>query len=506
MKLNLRVKSYKGETPADSLSISLDQQSATIGRLKDNTLILPDAMRYLSGHHAKVEYQAPDYYIVDSSTNGVYINHSPTPLGNGNRAKLHNQDLITMGDYDISIEISGENQQLPVNDFDDPFASTSRPLEHDALEFPDDPFSDITSDPIKQMIESNELMPEDWKNDQGKTPDPFDIPSADSAQDEAEQRMEFDHVPAFQEAFQPFKKKNEPTEDIRETDARAIDVEETSALNQADIFADDWFTKDKYHEQNKADPFADDSQTKATDEITDQPRAAVKPAQPDPASPPASVSSDNSVQPPATSPAQDDLIESFLRGANLNDERLARSITADTFHAIGSILRASVQGAMGVLASRAKIKSEMHLDVTMIQPIQNNPIKFSASADEAMTKLLLRQDKGYLPAEQAVDEAFNDIRVHQFSVIAGMQTALIAILKRFDPKKLEHRLQKQSPISANIPIRKQAKLWELFEQLYEEIEHEAEDDFYHLFGEAFAQSYEQQIKKIKASKDEIPIE
>ena len=64
-------------------------------------------------------------------------------------------------------------------------------------------------------------------------------------------------------------------------------------------------------------------------------------------------------------------------------------------------------------------------------------------------------------------------------------------------------LQRLSPISASIPIHKQAKLWNLFEQLYEEIQQEAEDNFYHLFGEAFAATYEQQMQKLKFSKKDI---
>ncbi|NOQ79084.1 MAG: type VI secretion system-associated FHA domain protein TagH [Gammaproteobacteria bacterium] len=483
MKLKLHVTSYKGATPSDSLSISLNQQSATIGRLEDNTLVLPDAMRYLSGHHARIEYRAPDYYIVDTSTNGVFINHSPTPLGHGNSVKLQNQGLLSIGDYDIAVEISEESQEIPVT----PQIKESE-LINEAIEFPDDPFADVTSDPVKQMIESNELIPDDWKINKEKTPDPFDIPAADSAQEDLEQSPELDRVPSYQEAFQPFKEESKAAADTRETAS-----EESSAATPKDIFSEDWLTKDKFDKQNEADFIAVEpltSQAPQSDKKDNQPHAEVETAQP----------------PPVSSENQDDLIQSFLRGANLKDERLARSITADTFHTIGSMLRASIQGAMDVLASRARIKSEMHLDVTTIRPIENNPIKFSVSADEALAKLLLQQDKGYLLAEEAVNEAFNDIRAHQMSVIAGMQTALIAILQRFDPEKLEHRLQKQSPMSASIPIRKQAMLWDLFEQLYEEIGHEAEDDFYHLFGQAFAESYDEQIKKFKAAKDEMPIE
>ncbi len=514
MKLKLQVTSYKGATPGDPLSLSLDQQSATIGRLQDNTLVLPDAMRYLSGHHARIEFRAPDYYLVDISTNGVFINHSPTPLGNGNSVKLQNQVLISIGDYDISVEISAHSQEIPA----------AHPAAHieqsesisDSIEFPDDPFADITSDPIKQMIESNELIPDDWKSRKETTTDPFAIPAAGSAKADFEQAPELERVASYQEAFQPFKEQTGSAAMTQEADALQTDIDQAAPSPEEDIFSEDWFVKDKHDEQQKTDAPVVKPQTAVAKPQTAPPAKIPQPAkkatavhQPEPPveapkAPP--VSSENIAPPPAETHDQNDLIHSFLRGADLDDERLAKAITAETFHTIGTMLRASIQGAMDVLASRARIKSEMHLDVTTIRPIQNNPIKFSASADEALAKLLLQQDKGYLLAEEAVNEAFNDIRAHQLSVIVGMQTALLAILQRFDPEKLEHRLQKQSPMSASIPIRKKTMLWDLFEQLYEEIGHEAEDDFYHLFGQAFAESYDEQINKFKAAKDDIPVD
>lgn len=493
MKLNLYVTSYKGAPPGKPLSISLDQQSATIGRLKNNTLFLPDAMRYLSGHHAKIDYREPDYYIVDTSTNGVFINHSATALGNGNSAKLHDKDVITIGDYEIAVAISDESPLSPEQPVHETTADYDS-LESEALEFPEDPFAELEADAVKKMIDANELIPDDWKSDQEKKPDLFDLPAAEANH---AQREEFDHVPAHQQAFEPVHKQTESTEDIQEADS-----EESRTPDSREIFAEDWYIKDKYHgdETTGSEPPA-----KAPPVAAAQTDKKAAPPEVEAEAETEAEAVDISESPPDKQ-FHDDLIKSFLSGANLQDERLAEALTADTFHMIGVILNAAIQGTMEVLASRAKIKSEMHLDVTMIRPIQNNPIKFSVTAEEALTKLLLHHEKAYLPAEEAVDEAFNDIRAHQFSVISGMQTALIAILQRFDPEKLEQRLQQQNPISASIPIRKQAKLWDLFEQLYEEIKHEAEDDFYHLFGQAFAESYERQINKLKAVKDEIPID
>jgi len=161
------------------------------------------------------------------------------------------------------------------------------------------------------------------------------------------------------------------------------------------------------------------------------------------------------------------------------------------------LLRIAIQGTMEVLQSRAQIKQEMRMDVTLIQRIQNNPIKFSDSADEALQRLLTEQPHSFMPPEQALREAFDDIKAHQIAVITGIQASLIHVLRRFEPKKLTQRLEKENPISAVIPVQRQAKLWAKFEELYEVIEDEVEEDFNRLFRQAFVKAYDEQIEKLK---------
>ena len=44
--------------------------------------------RYMSSRHASIDYRSGSYYIVDTSTNGVYVNDSETPVGRGNPQRL----------------------------------------------------------------------------------------------------------------------------------------------------------------------------------------------------------------------------------------------------------------------------------------------------------------------------------------------------------------------------------------------------------------------------------
>ena len=164
---------------------------------------------------------------------------------------------------------------------------------------------------------------------------------------------------------------------------------------------------------------------------------------------------------------------------------------------VGEAFREMVKGLQETLLARSEIKSEFRLERTMIRPKENNPLKFSPTVDEAMAALLKGAGSGaYLPPVAAVREGFNDLKAHQMAVMAGMQVALSALLRRFDPATLEKRLKSQSVLESLLPAARKAKYWELYEDLFKEIAREAEDDFQGLFGREFATAYERQVKEL----------
>lgn len=486
MKLKLSLTSIDNNTSDELSSITLDKTTATLGRQVDNVLVLKDAQRFISAHHAKIDYRSPDYYLTDTSTNGVYINQSITPLGKGNSIKLSEGDQIHIGDYTISVTFKDEINESSL-------IQSTKPSDSINYDLLDDPFGEITSDPIQGMIDENEILPTGWADNKETANDPFDFSADYSAVEENSEKNELDQIPAHRQAFEPYLKKQDTT---------PVDEKISTESNQDDIFSENWFIEDKL-EDNKTEKVTDihhnTLESKPFSQTNDIPVNFNTTEKPE-------INSETINKTHSETESERDLIDYFLRGADLNDHDFAKAMTPETFFIIGTILRASIHGAMDVLSSRAKIKQEMHIDMTMIRPKENNPIKFSISPEEALTKLLTPHDAGYLPPVEAVNEVFNDIRAHQLSVIAGMQKALLSVLNRFDPVKLEKLFLQQNPIGASIPLRKQAKLWSMFEQLYKDIEQEAKDDFYHLFGQVFAETYEKQNKLLTSDKEKQPFD
>ena len=214
------------------------------------------------------------------------------------------------------------------------------------------------------------------------------------------------------------------------------------------------------------------------------------------------------VPPPAAAPSRDVVPEpagrsggdaraalrAFLDGAGVTDARIDDSDPEAALRAAGTVFRALTEGVREVLISRASIKSEMRIEQTMIASQGNNPLKFSVTADDAVGALLTTKRPGYMSPLAATHEALSDIKSHEIAVMVGVQTALLGLLRRFDPDELEKRLT-TGGLSAVLPGARKSRYWDGFRQTYGDITREAEDDFQAVFGRPFAKAYAAQSRK-----------
>ncbi|CAN5317836.1 type VI secretion system-associated FHA domain protein TagH [soil metagenome] len=190
------------------------------------------------------------------------------------------------------------------------------------------------------------------------------------------------------------------------------------------------------------------------------------------------------------------LLRAFQNGLGVADD-LPLELTPELMLLVGRLLRESAQGTVDLLVARAALKREVRAEVTMIVARENNPLKFSPSADVALRHLLGKPTRGFMPPAEAMADAYTDLRAHQFGMLAGMRAALEGVLERFDPVHLEARLTQKSVLGSLLPSTRKARMWELFNELYAQIRAEASDDFQRLFGKAFLQAYEAHIDALQ---------
>src|SRR6185437_2832646 len=92
-----------GAVPEKDRIKTLSTGSISIGRAAGNDWVLPDPDRSLSKTHCTVTERNGRFILVDSSTNGIFINGSPQPTERDSQTVLNQGDKLSLGDYAIVV-------------------------------------------------------------------------------------------------------------------------------------------------------------------------------------------------------------------------------------------------------------------------------------------------------------------------------------------------------------------------------------------------------------------
>jgi type VI secretion system FHA domain protein len=112
-----------------------------------------------------------------------------------------------------------------------------------------------------------------------------------------------------------------------------------------------------------------------------------------------------------------------------------------------------------------------------------------------MLQLLGPAQRGYLPADQAVDDALKDLQAHQMATTAAMPRALRATLERFSPRAIRQRAENQDLLSKLIPGAQEAALWRAYEKEFEGMLLGSDEAFMSVFAQAFRDAYEEAAER-----------
>lgn len=161
-----------------------------------------------------------------------------------------------------------------------------------------------------------------------------------------------------------------------------------------------------------------------------------------------------------------------------------------------AIINETVNRLIDLLRARSSIKNELRVQRTMIQTTDNNPLKFSASAADAIKAMFSAENQAFMRPQDAIKDSFDDLSDHQVAVLAGMRAAYDAMFKHFNPSTLDKRFNNNSSLLSN----KKAKNWEAFEEHYAMLQRDGEASYDLLFGETFATQYEKQLSELKTAR------
>jgi type VI secretion system protein len=509
---------------------TITQGSLSIGRAAGNGWVLEDPEHHLSRTHCMIAYEGGNYWLVDMSTNGMQINGSREVTARDSRTVLTDGDMVQLGSYRMEVAEVAERAAGPstfgassfLSERADPFADVGDHGGDNPLDV--DPLADPLGAPAPRGFEHPMAhMPPSVRMD-----DPFDAPAAHgggqhddlfrgvTSPEAWKGPVQPDNAAAVSMAFSAPKTTAPVNFNDIDFDALLGDVMPQAAPNPLEppkpqrpapqsaptvdpfdeLLGEGAFapasvpTPTPTFAPAAPDPFAFEPEPAAPAPI---PVATAAPVQAAP--PPAAFVAAPAEPAAASGPQAAALLAAFLEGAGISQLDLTSGDQEATMRAMGALFRAFVSGTRDVLMSRAEIKHEMRVEQTMIRSKDNNALKFSISPEEAMVALLRPNRPGYKPPLASVEEAFDDIRSHEMALMAGMQTGMIALLKRFDPAALETHLQR-GMLDSILPGARKARYWELFCATYKDIAREAADDFNAVFGRDFARAYNAQINKL----------
>jgi type VI secretion system protein ImpI len=155
-------------------------------------------------------------------------------------------------------------------------------------------------------------------------------------------------------------------------------------------------------------------------------------------------------------------IQRFAKGLGLPEEAIAIRDEGELGELLGSIMSSVANNLSQLHAARAQSKGMMRSsNQTMIQATENNPLRFSPTAKDALRIMFGPKTESYLEASRAIESSFSDLKKHQMMTFSAMQSAVTKLLEDIEPKKIDASVEADKGVSGLIGSRK-AKLWERY--------------------------------------------
>ena len=148
---------------------------------------------------------------------------------------------------------------------------------------------------------------------------------------------------------------------------------------------------------------------------------------------------------------------------------------------------------MILLEARARAKDEMGASATQLRFDGNNPLKFARNVDQALQMMLNPKLRGYMEAEQAIEDSYRDLQAHQIATLKAMQGALRETINRFSPTSIKERTESSGLLSKVMPGQREAALWKAYEKQFSGVAEGSAEAFLEVFSREFRAAYEDAV-------------
>ena len=441
------------------------QRGLDIGRDQYLDWTLPDPGRIVSSRHCEVRFRDGAYWLHDISSNGTFVNGSPQRLAGPHR--LAQGDRIEIGHYIIGVVVEGEAAAAGSAPAAEAFAPDPGNLWESAGAAPPIPAAQLRPPPAAP--EGGDLM--NWF---------VDIPQAEPAQAPP--------PPAW-----PAQSPAAPPPPVMTPPAPLAPPQPAPAGFGGDPGYWSIPPMPRAAPHPSVPPAA--MAPAAPAEPPQAPMPASMPAPPPAPAPQAPAPAGQA--PSGQNPSGHAFVALMARGAGVPEEVFARRSPEEIAELSGLLLRLTCENLKQMLAARAESKGLVRsTSQTMIQAIENNPLKFSPSAEDALRTMLGPPTASYLDARRAIEDSFRDLMNHQMNTYVAMQQALKILVEDIDPDRIEAETEKENGLSALVGSRK-ARLWDQFVTRWKTKTARHDNGIIDAFAIYFAEQYDKISSKFK---------
>lgn len=441
-----------------------------IGRAEENDLVIADEERTISKMHCVIRREPGGYVVVDSSTNGVFLNEARERLQPGASAPLRTGDSLALGTFRLSVV------SVIMPDARENLAASQGGL-----------LGPVSNAPPRSLAEPAAQPPgqDPLESSLGGTPPSPPGHSLEAFLGDADQESwaqpwarpaEPDHTPRIEDGFH-------------------------NVTPGREAIPSDWDPLAGFHGAAQA------GSAYRAPAPSEPPVPEPEPPHPDVfATPAAALAPPPAPSTPASGAYNSDAmragIDRILAACGTDPARLSDTEALRAAERTGQLLIIAMDGLLRILGSRGVVKQAFRVERTAISQGANNPMKFTATAAEALRLMLHSDVPGFLPAEEAMREAVGDIQSHQLLLLSAAQEVGAAVLRRLDPTTIEAAMPRQTGDA--VPVVRKARAWDTFRTTYARLATVLGEEENALFAEAFgrANAAIQQGRGTAAAKDD----
>ena len=507
MSLILKIENETSLPDGGPLSVSIKGKGGIdIGRDQYLDWTLPDPSRFISGKHCEVRWHDGAYWLHDISTNGTFLYGSDSRLKAPHR--LRDGDRFAIGHYIIVATIddeSGRAEAAPpraapsYDELWNPVAEAAPPIDPKELKAARD-LQPVKPDFLDWAVDVPEAYP---PSPSYAPPAPLPPPS----QRPGASRPGRGGPPPWET----------PRPAPRDDDMSWAEGPARPAPPEPEPIAVPSPRRPVWVTGEPNGPWAGQSSpATATPPATPaaaanvlaaaQALAATATGAPPPPPPAGRAAGEHSMSPRERVPslggadaaaAMADLLRTIARSAGLPDDAFASRHPAEVAEQIGQLLRLATENVKQLLDARQHAKRlARSSNQTMIQALNNNPLKFAPSTEDALRIMFGPPTRSYLDAQRAFAQSFDDLKAHQVQTFSAMQHALKLLLGEFDPDVIENALTADRGLAGVVGSRK-ARLWDIYVARWQARTQSNQDGMLNAFMDYFAECYDRDGNEIR---------